>query len=345
MSKNYRIIGHADKMSYEAWCDLRLKSIGGSEVASVLEMNPFCSKFELWARKTNHITSKVEQSEAMYWGNRLQSIIADEFEKRHKDEGFKVIETKAIFAHKDLDFLTANIDGYVDCGNGEFAVLEIKTTSAWNADSFNDSLPGNLGKISPNYFIQCMYYMMLLNGFDGHTTHGSIRKCYLACLVGGQTYKEFCIEYDEEVAKVIFYKACEFWKMVQENRAPEVCAKDNAIIGQVYNQTSDKAIKLGTEFEDILNQYAQIKEEEQRVKNEKDQVEARIKAAMGEAGLASCGQWNITYKTSIRNTFDSTVAKTLLSEEDVAKCIKQSQSRTLRVSQKKEKAAQKSSKK
>ena len=66
MSKNYRIIGHADKMSYEAWCDLRLKSIGGSEVASVLEMNPFCSKFELWARKTNHITSKVEQSEAIY---------------------------------------------------------------------------------------------------------------------------------------------------------------------------------------------------------------------------------------------------------------------------------------
>ena len=116
MSKNYRIIGHADKMSYEAWCALRLKSIGGSEVASVLEMNPFCSKFELWARKTKHITSKVEQSEAMYWGNRLQSIIANEFEKRHKDEGFKVIETKAIFAHKDLDFLTANIEDSVKKG-------------------------------------------------------------------------------------------------------------------------------------------------------------------------------------------------------------------------------------
>ena len=337
--KNYRVIGYSDRMSYDAWLALRSNSIGGSEIAAAMGLNPYCTRFECWARKTGHVKSKVEQNEAMYWGNRLQHIIADEFEKRHAEDNYKVIETKAIFQHKTLDHLTANIDGYVDMGNGEFAVLEIKTTAAWNAEQWNDNLPGKAAEVPISYYLQCQYYMMLLNGYNGKCTPGKIRKAFLVCLVGGNAYKEVEIPYDEEIAAVILYKANEFWELVKNNIPPDVTSKDNKLLAEVFPSSNANTVQLADEFSNQLEQLASIKTQEAALKAIRDEIESKIRMALGENGSATCGGWNISYKSSIRNTFDSDAAKKLLTAEELQTCMKQTSTRTLRITKAKIKTA------
>ena len=64
------------------WQAARARGIGGSEIAAVLGLSPWESRFSLWHRKMG-LAAPVAQNDVMYWGNRLEGVIRDEFNLRH----------------------------------------------------------------------------------------------------------------------------------------------------------------------------------------------------------------------------------------------------------------------
>jgi len=117
------------EMSREEWLRTRKKGIGGSDASVVLGFNPWKSPFELYIEKTSDDIRELD-SEAVYWGTVLEDVIAEEFTRR---TGKKVRRQNKVFIHPEYDFMIANIDRDVV---GEKALLECKTTSAFNADAW-----------------------------------------------------------------------------------------------------------------------------------------------------------------------------------------------------------------
>ena len=92
--------------NHEEWLNARKKGIGGSDASVILGFNPWKTPFELYIEKTSGEIREVD-NEAVYWGNVLEDIVAEEFTKR---TGKKVRRRNQIFKHKEYDWMIANID-------------------------------------------------------------------------------------------------------------------------------------------------------------------------------------------------------------------------------------------
>lgn len=66
------------------WHAARVNALGGSEIAAVLGLSPFESRFSLWHRKAGHV-GPVEETPEMYFGKVLEPVIIAEFERRHPE--------------------------------------------------------------------------------------------------------------------------------------------------------------------------------------------------------------------------------------------------------------------
>ena len=116
-------------MTQEDWQRYRetQKGIGGSDVATILGLNPYKSAFALWLEKTGQVKPDQIDNEYIEWGNILEPVIRDKFKK---ETGFKVYQNNFVIQHDTHEFMIANIDGEVkDPSEDGRGILEIKTAS------------------------------------------------------------------------------------------------------------------------------------------------------------------------------------------------------------------------
>ena len=125
-----RKIADTKKMTREEWVNLRKSSIGGSDAASCVNMNSYCSLLTLYAEKKG-LSKEKEASEAMRIGTDLEQYVAERFSEK---TGKKVRNDNYMYADDDYDFITANIDRKVV---GENAGLECKTMGSFAGYNFD----------------------------------------------------------------------------------------------------------------------------------------------------------------------------------------------------------------
>lgn len=310
--KPYVIVADKSKMSHEEWLTIRKSSIGGSEIATAIGASRWTSQFELWAQKTGRIERAKESNEAMYWGNIMEPIIRAEFAKR---TGMDVKTTSFIFASKTHPFMTANLDGFVQLGNGECALLELKTAGSYAENDWQDGLP-------IEYFLQVQHYLFVTG----------MQKAYVAVLIGGNNFKHLEIHRDDASINIIVQLATEFWNNVKTDTPPPVAAKDNGILASLYPTSQSTTIALPEEFNEVLATYESAKAAMEKAKEEKEAAEARIKEFMQENEAATCAKWKVTWKTSSRQNLSTEKVKALLTAEQIASCTTTTSTRTLRIS-------------
>ena len=316
--KAYKIIGNKRIITHEEWLVLRKKSIGGSEIASVIGVSRWNTPFIVWAEKTGRIERNTNNAEATYWGSTLEPILRTEFAKR---TGFVVKEVNSIFASVQHEFLTANIDGYVELPTGEHAILEIKTAGIYAENDWADGLP-------VEYFIQVQHYLYVTG----------LHKAFVAVLIGGNQFKYIEVERDDEVINTIVGLAVQFWNdhMVTDT-PPKVDAKDNAILSKLYPRSKFSTVHFNQDMAEVFEQYEAAKLLIEQGKKAKEEAESKIKAAMQDNDTATCGAWKISWKSSSRKTLNADKVKALLSEEQYTNCMTNTETRTLRISKIKEK--------
>jgi putative phage-type endonuclease len=277
--------------SKEEWLEIRKQGIGGSEIGSILGINKYSSKIDVYVSKNpeglpeyekinSERSKKMEESEIVQMGHVLEPVIADLFRK--KNPNIKVIETNKTFIRDGIG--VCNPDGFVKEGE-EYGILEIKTTSAFNKKEWED------GVIPNSYFAQVQWYLWVTG----------LKFAYIAVLIGGQEYMQYKIDRSEEDIKLLVSEANFFWQ--------------NNIIGKnipepdgssaYSNFIEERAKKLSTKNEinvegEGWERYIELSDEIKSLEKELKTLKQGFLKKAVEAG-ATNGKWGeLTYKVSER---------------------------------------------
>lgn len=191
------------------WHQQRAIGIGGSEVSTICGLNRWESAFTLWAKKTGRISGELKQSEPMFWGSRLESVILDEFARRNS--GLRVEANPGTW-HGENIWEIANPDAVFVDEVGEFGIVEVKTAAY--ADDWNLPAEGVRGSANdvPRYYLTQVQWYLRIMGF---------KKAVVVALFSGNKYREFDVPADEFQQSADFALVKDFWQKVQDDKQPD----------------------------------------------------------------------------------------------------------------------------
>lgn len=171
----------------ETWLNLRGKGLGGSDVASVVGLNPYKSNLDLWKEKTNKTKSDFEDNKFTLFGKGVESAITQIIKHTFVDE-LEVITADEVLVRIDKPYLRASLDGEllaktdfefmsywkpfynkqdeippekILIKKGMKGVLEDKTTFVLNSmhkEKWHNTIPDN-------YYCQVLHYLNV-TGYD-----------------------------------------------------------------------------------------------------------------------------------------------------------------------------------
>ena len=276
-------------MTAEDWQAYRetQKGIGGSDVATILNLNPYKSPFALWLEKTGQVKPDQIDNEYIEWGNILEPVIRDKFKK---ETGFKVYQNNFVIQHDTHEFMIANIDGEVkDPSEDGRGILEIKTASERMKPLWVDGPPNH-------YMLQMQHYMATLDYHYG----------YFAVLIGGNHFKYFKVERNEYIIDKIIAAEMEFMRMVENNIAPDVTghAIDTQWINQIYPQAEEVERELPNELFDFTIRYVELQEQAKEIKYEMDTIKNKLKYEAKNTKILSNEYVRVTMPTIKKVSFD-----------------------------------------
>jgi putative phage-type endonuclease len=182
----------------DEWHAARANGIGGSEIAAVLGLSPYESRFSLWHRKKGLIGA-VEESEEMYWGKEHEPAICRRFAKEHPDLPLTIAPT---YAHPARPWQIANPDRHAGPD-----LLEAKTSR--DAEGWGEE---GTAQIPVHYRAQCLHYMDVTGA----------RRCWVAVLIAGSEYREYVVDYDPVDAERMRDAGAQFMDDLARDNRPSI---------------------------------------------------------------------------------------------------------------------------
>ncbi|MGL4569343.1 MAG: lambda-exonuclease family protein [Fusobacteriaceae bacterium] len=267
----------------DEWKEFRKLGVGGSDVGALLGINKYRSAVDVWADKIQG--SFFEGNRFTYWGHKLERIVAEEFSAKHEE--FSVSELDKTLKR---GYALANIDRLLFDGE-KYGVLECKTTSAFNSSEWNGET------IPESYYAQVMHYLAV-TGLD---------YAWIACLIGGQDYREFCIERNEDECQYILDQCEHFWKNYVEPQVPPPADGSDAYSEyqkSKIDKLEDEMVEL--EEDETVGRYDELKIEIKKLENELELYKQQwIDKMIAEgANKAKIGSHKITTMVQQRETLD-----------------------------------------
>lgn len=172
--------------------EIRKSGIGGSDAAALAGESRYKSPVDLYLQKWGLTEESQEESEAAYWGNVLEPVIAREFELR---EGKKLVIEPNLLRHEKYTWMIANIDRFIVDEN---AILECKTCSEYKGGEWGEEYTD---QIPDEYLLQCAHYAIVTDA----------KYVALAVLIGGQSFKVYKYERNKELEENLIDLEHDFW--------------------------------------------------------------------------------------------------------------------------------------
>lgn len=291
MTKPYteiRFFGTPEEINKQ-WVEARKNGIGGSDVASIMGLNKYSSPLNVWLVKTGREESPdLSDNQAVEWGNRLEDVVADKFADEHPE--LQVRRRNATMVSIKRPWAFANIDRWVTDGKGNVGILEVKTVGMRRAADWDSGVP-------LYYLTQVMHYMSV-TGYQ---------YAWVAVLIGGQEFREYYIERDEQDIQAINDAVDTFWRdFVETDTAPALIGNDpeaNALLSQ-HSDPSTEFIAMLDEDVSMLDELQEIKDQMDDLKHRKTLIENQIKDLIGDNKGIETETKRITWVRSTRSSFD-----------------------------------------
>jgi putative phage-type endonuclease len=252
------------------WLSARFAGIGSSEIGSVIGMNPRSSPFKLFLEKTGAIQpDDLSDVEAVRWGHRLEPVIAEDYRER---TGRKVIRGRrgkySVLRSKEHPWALASLDFWTGEADGIVWPLEVKNANAFRAEDWLDG--------TPDYYIAQLHQQMLVVGSDRATS---------AVLIGGNKLAWCDVRRDEVLIRKIIAQGSRFWERVQRRDPPEPDGSEPTkdALKRLYPNSNGQAVTLPAVVEDTIYEWRKLKGEESARAARIRELEATIKATLGEA--------------------------------------------------------------
>ena len=214
-------VGMADSGT-QKWHDLRSQGIGGSEIGTIMGLNPYESAFSLWAKRTGQIPDPPIDNWAVRFGKAFEEPILKIWAEANPKWDVLILGT---YRHAKFDYMLANPDAIaVNRDTGEHVILEVKT-----ARSYWDEVP-------PAYHAQVMHYMDVFN----------VQRSYIIG-VAGWDWQEHEILRDDFEVEVQRNEARRFWDHLQAHVQPawDGSKATYETVRQLYPNMEDTEVDLG----------------------------------------------------------------------------------------------------
>lgn len=304
-------------LTREEWLQERMTGIGGSDAGTILGVNKWKSKTQLFFEKTNPEMIQEISNDAIHFGNVLEDVVAEEFAVR---TGKKVRRDNRMLRHPEHHFMMANLDRVVV---GEKALLECKTTSQYNKEQWEDD------NVPAQYLCQIQHYMAV-TGFE---------KAYIAVLIGGQSFIWKEIQRDDELIQIIIDAEKDFWENnVQANVIPEIDGSEatSDFINHMYQDIDNEEIELGSEADTLMKAIESIKEDIKEQQQLQKKYENQLKDSLGHNTAGKTAAYLATWKQQTRRNLDKKALEEKYGKEVIDQFYKESEYRVLRIKQIKE---------
>lgn len=284
-------------MDRQDWLDARRTGIGGSDIAAVCGISRWKAPMDVYLDKIG-ASEELEQNDAMYWGTKLEAVVRERFAEEHPE--FKVVsEPFLITKHPEHPWAIASVDGWCcEHGSGGRIVLagwEGKTASAYKKAEWDaDTLP-------VEYLCQ-VQWSMFVTGWP---------KWYLSVLIGGQTYREFLVERDDEMIAMLVERASDFWQLVEDRTPPAVDGSEASkqVLDTLYpaaDAVLDPPLFLEAHAEEVVSGYLRTKEELKQVEFALRLFENQLKELMGDSAAAVTPDgYEVSWKPQTRTGIDT----------------------------------------
>jgi putative phage-type endonuclease len=248
-------LGYADHGSDE-WHAMRSTGIGGSEIGTIMGLNPWESAFSLWAKRTGQIPNPPVDNWSVKFGQVFEEPILQLWADENPE--WKVYRT-GTWSHAAHPFMHANPDALAQHREtGEWMVVEIKTSR-----SFWDEVP-------PAYRSQVLHYMDVLG----------VRRGVIVA-VAGWNWEVHDVLWDDFEADTQRSHAQRFWEHLEKHVRPEWDGSKSTYEAQrqLNPHIDGEDVDLGALGSDLLQAQTSYDEAETTLLK----VKAQVLDAMGSA--------------------------------------------------------------
>lgn len=289
-----KVVVKTNNLSREEWLKYRTKGIGGSDVSIIAGINPFKSAHQLWLEKTEQIEPEQTDSEYAHFGTLLEPIVRKEFTQR---TGIRVRQKHMLLQSEEYPFMFADLDGVIN-EDGEMAVFEAKTASAYTQEVWEEGIPAP-------YILQVQHYMAVTGA----------KRTYIAALVGGNHFYHHAVERDEEMIGKIVAMAKYFWEthvLGGIEPVPDGSEATTNYFNSRFRESNGETVELPEEALAVCMEYDRLSEELKKMEEAKNAAANQLKGYLKEAETGTVGGRKVTWKLVSKSTVDT---KRLKSEQ------------------------------
>jgi len=266
--------------------------LGGSDCAAIMGMSRWSTPLQVWAEKTGQIVRPEIDSEACELGKELEDYVARRFTRKTGIEVEMLLDDKGRrlrHSHKKYPYISCEIDRRV---KDKKIIMECKTASAWKSKEWQGE------EIPVEYILQCQHMMLVTDA----------PSCWIACLIGNQSFVYREIPRDDKLIEVILDKEVDFWEnYVLTGIMPvNVNHKDIDTLDELWQgKTTEEAILLGDDVNMLIESRQGLLADVKSVQAGIDDIEAQIKAHLKEHSQGTTSHYVINWKEQISKRLDT----------------------------------------
>lgn len=270
----------------EQWLERRRDGIGGSDVAAIMGLSPYSSPYKVFAEKVLGVSDDISDVPAVYWGNRLEALIGEEYQTNHPDR--MVRRVNGIASSIGRPWAQASLDFEVKDPDLGWGVLEIKTAGDRRQHDWDGGVP--------------VYYQTQVTHYLSVTGRAFAD---VAVLIGGRDYREYRIMRDEDDIKAVEEAVDAFWRdHVLAQEPPEAGGIDGKAVFESHSEAADGLLESESVPKEVLAWRA--------AKTRSDEADAALKEATaklkeligGNSGI-KCPLGEVKWLRNERTSFDS----------------------------------------
>lgn len=275
-------------MSYdskdESFLERRRKGLGGTDMGSIMGLNPYKTSHEVYLEKTEGYQKDLSGNDAIKRGVIFEQPVADLYEL----ETGKTLYCTSTIVHDKYPFLIANPDRLIP---EESRGLEIKTVGRFSQKEWGES---GSQKIPEHYYMQIAHYMMVLN----------YKYWDLAALFHDYEMRVYSFERNPQIDEIILECGEFFWKNhVEKRNPPDIDFKNphaKELIKSIYKTIDEKTITLSDDFIPDVEAMIYAKKQIKDWKETHDISESRILNAMGNSESAILSNGNRFFRKLVK---------------------------------------------
>lgn len=261
----------------------RKNYIGASDVAALFGLDPFRTPYDVYLEKTDKLERDRATTAALERGTFLESAILNWFVHT---TGLAITRNQFRSAKPTGIPLGSNCDAIVNDNNNP---VEAKSQGAYATEVWGD--PGT-DELPDRVILQAHAQMICT----------ATAFCYVPVYLPYRDFQLFQVELRKEISVSIIERVCSFWDdNVQKDIPPEGLPSLSVIkrVKRTPNKVTEIDLVLVEAYEELRQAYGEAGAR-------KEQAQAAILAALGDAEAATAGNRNLTYYKQTVRRIDST---------------------------------------